>query len=153
MRETGPNDARCIVWATGMYSFFRHIFYILTTNFCLFRLNILLKTGLGEKRAQMTRLASFGPKVCFFFSFFRVFYNLIHLFRAFFSYRTPPAHSSTTTTAPSLETRVGGVFFLSSAPPSLETWDGGVTLGFFCCTLTPTPANPYPPSGVGVFCG
>src|ERR1700678_1624566 len=77
--KTGPNDARRIVWALGifLFSFFR-VLYILTSGF-LFYLGCIyvLKAQEGfdrrrsRKRAQTTPDTSFGPRYYVFdFNFF-----------------------------------------------------------------------------------
>ena len=74
MRKTGPNDASCIVWATGM-SFFYFLCVLLIFS-VLFRFYLHFKTtgwvGLGGDEKN-------GPKVCVFF-LFRVFLILTNIF-------------------------------------------------------------------------
>jgi hypothetical protein len=81
-RETGPNDARRVVWAIGMCFFFHHIFYILNNNFYLFRFNIPPKTGSRDETGPNDASdASFGPYVRVFFPYIRVFYYLLMYYR------------------------------------------------------------------------
>ena len=135
---TGPNDARCVVWAKGIFFFF-HSCFLLLTNFIIgSTYQVTTDKGGNEGiRLKRRKTCHLGQRCVFF----RVFYNLITLFRDFFSYGAPPTHSSTTTTPPSLETQVGGVFFLSSAPPSLKTWDGGAFCSSSYIHLLPLPLS------------
>ena len=64
IRETGPNDSLTVVWAIGTGFFFVSSFMLLTNVLLLLYLDLIyvLKTGRAavKKRAQTTRLASFG---------------------------------------------------------------------------------------------
>ena len=75
------------------FSFFC-ILLNLTNFFCLLRFYLCLKTtkrirfGCDEKKwAQMTRLVSFGLRVCFFFFFFHVLLIFFGLFRLYSHYK------------------------------------------------------------------
>ena len=90
--------------------------------------------GESKKGPNDTRCIIWALGV-FFFLFF-VFFITYQLVWHFFPYKIPSAHSSATTTPPSLKTRVRGVFLLPWSfnhdphPPSLEVWDGGVFLAY-----------------------
>ena len=112
---TGPNDARHIIWATSM---FFYIVLCFTNCFLLYIGSIYV--SMAGRESGWAATAKTGPNDgrrviwalgVFFFRFFE-FFITYQLCLELFLYRTSPAHSS--------------------APPSLETWVGGVFPSFLC---------------------
>ena len=88
MAKMGPNNASGVVWALGTFVLFFSCFYVLTNKLkfylcfkCLRRVGVGCdnKTGLNN---------AFGPLVCSFFLFLRVF--LLLIFLGPFLYKCPP---------------------------------------------------------------
>ena len=78
MTITGPNDARCVVWAKGI---FFHSCFLLLTNFIIGSTYQVTTDKGGDEgiRPKWRKTRRLGQR-CVFFSFFRVFYNLITFF-------------------------------------------------------------------------
>src|ERR1700678_2580152 len=72
MVKTGPNDARCVVWALGMFFFLDFLRFIILSSFYL-GITLMKRVWMGNekkkgpKRHQTHHL---GPRCVFFLFFF-----------------------------------------------------------------------------------